>query len=137
MSDQNAKNELTPLVALEIIKAIFGELGENWEYMTVKEAYPTEINVIETALKENEELKQELVEWKARFSNDYIGKMVEAKVGAEYKQLKAFEIIKEKRVDVRLLLKSNDLQHYNNVAEFMGYEKLTQEEYDLLKEVLL
>ena len=53
------------------------------------------------------------------------------------KSLKALEIIKKKKVNVRLFLKANDLRHYNNVARCMGYELLTREEYDLLKEVLL
>jgi len=49
-------------------------------------------------------------------------------------KLKAFEIIKEKRVSVELLLKSQDLRFYN--YHHTG-KNLTQEEYDLLKEVLL
>ncbi len=49
--------------------------------------------------------------------------------------LKALEIIKEKEVVVSLLIWSNTLDQYNNNT-FIVFSKLTQEEYDLLKEVL-
>lgn len=55
------------------------------------------------------------------------------------KHLEALEIIKEKRVQVHILLESNDVKEYNEsvyVCEGMKY-KLTQEEYELLKEVML
>ena len=54
------------------------------------------------------------------------------------KELKALEIIKKKRVDLDLLLKTfkfNNYELYNfNIGN--GARSLTQEEYDLLKEVL-
>ena len=53
------------------------------------------------------------------------------------KSLKALKIIKAKQVDIYWLIKSKDLNEYN----VSGYRKiqlqLTQEEYDLLREVLL
>lgn len=53
--------------------------------------------------------------------------------------LKALEIIKEKRVNVHLLVLSDSLEKYNFKYNFnlLSYRKLTKEEYDLLKEVLL
>ena len=54
------------------------------------------------------------------------------------KKLRALEIIKNKRVQVHILLESNNLEEYNEsiyVCEGVKY-KLTQEEFDLLKEVL-
>lgn len=51
------------------------------------------------------------------------------------KTLKAFDIIKEKEVNVFIFLHSGDLETYNDMVE--DNRKLTQEEYDLLKEVLL
>ena len=56
------------------------------------------------------------------------------------KELNAFQIIKEKRVDVVYLVSAcYDLEDYNDYPPFEISEedKLTQEEYDLLKEVLL
>ena len=51
------------------------------------------------------------------------------------KELKAFEIIKNKRVDISTLEVCGNANTYNQAKEFG--EDLTQEEYDLLKEVLL
>lgn len=50
------------------------------------------------------------------------------------KSLKALEIIKEKRVNIHLLILSDSLEKYN--FNLLPYRKLTQEEYDLLKEIL-
>ena len=54
-------------------------------------------------------------------------------------ELKAFEIIRNKRVDVDLLLSSFSLKYYNEQIseEKLGEKQLTREEYDLLKEVML
>ena len=52
------------------------------------------------------------------------------------KSLKAFEIIKEKKVNVHYLVYSNDLKDYNERTFILPNEILTQEEYDLLKEAL-
>ena len=49
------------------------------------------------------------------------------------KELKALEIIKNKQVDTKMFMIDSCLEHYN-----MNYrcEELTQEEYNLLEEVL-
>ena len=54
------------------------------------------------------------------------------------KELKALEIIKNKRVDVDLLLSSLYVAHYNDFIseEIIGEKQLTQKEFDLLKKVL-
>ena len=61
------------------------------------------------------------------------------------KELQALEIIKDKRVCIELLLDISSLQEYNDICIFhkshsnSSYKclTLTQEEFDLLKEVLL
>lgn len=59
------------------------------------------------------------------------------------KELKALEIIKEKKVDVGVLtyvitISSNPLKDYNEtIWEDEKENRLTQEQFDLLKEVLL
>lgn len=58
------------------------------------------------------------------------------------KELKALESIKEKKVDVNYLIicieqKIKPLQFYNEYMKENNGMNLTQEEYDLLKEVLL
>ena len=64
------------------------------------------------------------------------------------KKLKALKIIKEKRVDISVLIESKSLREYSDricarvnygrpSEQNLTYLKLTKEEYDLLKEVLL
>lgn len=59
----------------------------------------------------------------------------ESKVLKIIKSLKALEIIKKKEVNVFIFLHSSDLETYNDMVE--DDRKLTQAEFDLLKEVLL
>ena len=72
--------------------------------------YEEDIDIIETALKDTEKYK------------------------------KALEIIKEKQVDVYWLWLSADVEKYNDVMnkKFIDTQKhiLTQEEYELIKEIL-
>lgn len=49
------------------------------------------------------------------------------------KSLKALDIIKRARVNVEWLLETENVEEYNESL----YDNLTQEEYDLLKEVML
>ena len=52
------------------------------------------------------------------------------------KELKALEIIKEKKVNCYLLINSENLKDYNECVDDTTEKRLTQEEYDLLKEEL-
>lgn len=52
------------------------------------------------------------------------------------KKLKAYEIIKRKRVDVGILVVSANVQTYNFHFRLVHKWQLTKEEFDLLKEVL-
>lgn len=52
------------------------------------------------------------------------------------KELKALEIIKNKEINITLLKESEEIEDYNCCCLLTSVE-LTQEEYDLLKEVLL
>lgn len=51
------------------------------------------------------------------------------------KELKALEIIKEKGLDIREFRYASSLYEYN-ICKNVGCKELTQEEYDLLKDVL-
>lgn len=53
------------------------------------------------------------------------------------RELKALAIIKDKGVDVGWLMKTQTLSEYNNIVGTVSHEALSQEEYELLKEVLL
>lgn len=88
-----------------------------------------------------EELKTETV----KGGTSYIGKHFKRHYHRIIeKELKALEIIKNKKVDIHTLYRDSDIigdtfDYYNNTMLFnrgTQYE-LTQEEYDLLKEVLL
>lgn len=62
------------------------------------------------------------------------------KVGVNHRKLKAFEIIKEKKVDVGLLVSCDNVEHYNYRVDEKWKtfsRRLTKEEFDLLKEALL
>ena len=52
------------------------------------------------------------------------------------KELKALEIFATKQIDILCLRISNSANEYNRTIKLFG-SNLTQEEYDLLKEVLL
>ena len=71
------------------------------------------------------EILENLVELFAHFSFDFT--VIE-------KELKALEIIRNKKVDVLSLLCGCNFDDYNRAHEEKG--KLTEEEYELLKEVL-
>lgn len=89
-------------------------------------------NIIETALKEQEEDKKLLNE-QAK-SNRYLMEQIKQ----SQKKIKALEIIKEKEVNTLLVMNVRD---YNEYCRYMSgsfeYEPLTEQEYDLLREVLL
>lgn len=59
-------------------------------------------------------------------------KVVADENGDLLKYKRAFEIIKNKKVNVKWLFNSEDVEDYNKWYEY----HLTQEEYDLLKEML-
>lgn len=91
-----------------------------------------EIKIIETALKRLEELEQKHNKLLYNYQE-----LVHCGLESEQKKVKAFEIIKEKRVDVNWLLAcfthTKELESYNQDRR----HKITKEEYDFLKEVLL
>lgn len=52
------------------------------------------------------------------------------------KEIKALEIIKEKGIILQFIKETYSVEQYNAGVEGTLVKKLTQEEYDLLKEVL-
>ena len=51
-------------------------------------------------------------------------------------KLKVLEIVKEKKVNVAMLYQVKNCEEYNAIIPHQPERKLTQEEYDLLKEIL-
>lgn len=104
-------------------------------------------DIIETALKEKENIESRIDEI---FSNHNIKSFVELNErlcdynelkfddDIKQKKLKALEIIKKKRVECWLLnsvfLNGDKVEIYNELLK-LKHNELTQEEYDLLKEV--
>lgn len=87
--------------------------------------------LIENALKDYEKIKIEYRELRT-YHYDLL-KENERLHNQKIKKLKALEIIKKKKVNVRFLISCKTLKEYNDVIS----DHLTQDEYDLLKEVLL
>lgn len=94
------------------------------------EQYKALCELIKTALIDGE------IEHTLRIGLENVNyKLVREKQDNE-KKLKALEIIKEKQVNVWCLLKVG-LKRYNNEFVYQKERHLTQEEYDLLKKVVL
>ena len=136
-----ANKELSPLEALEKIKESPHRVFlENDEYRYVGDIYKNEIDIIETALKEYEELKFQ------KERNNELQKhsiSLGIKIGEVEeigKKLKALEIIKE-TPEFAWYVKSYE-NAYEMITDVKGFrvknsvEEL-QEMFDLLKEVLL
>lgn len=112
--------ELTPLEALE--KLYFGWCDKQ------KQAHKL-MKTIETALKDYE------MERTLRVRLENINYELVREKQESNKKLKVLEIIKEKQVNVFIFLHSGeDLDTYNDMVE--ENRKLTQQEFDLLKEWL-
>lgn len=110
------------LKSFEIIKKMYIYFVKNYRDLEPKLMIceKEDFDNVENALKEYEGAKKHIEALhKERVENSL--------------KLKALEIIKEKMVDLTLLEISQRIDYYNT---FVSYEKLTQGEYDLLKEVL-
>ena len=108
------KNDLTPLKAWEEVKdeMCYGDPD-------LKEAYEENFDIIETAL---------------RRLDQYETPTRKKDIMSVAKRLTALEIIKEKKVNVRCLMSGWVLGKYNS---YKSHIRLTEKEYDLLKEILL
>ena len=126
------------LEALEALKEV-----REYLYGDVYGGVAKRLDIIENALKENINLKirnEELVKTNKELlaqinGNDFINFKV-------LQKLKALNLIKEKRVNVgdfvdTFIVEELSYQHYLDNHDNYSYKLLAQEEYDLLKEVLL
>ncbi len=101
---------------------------ENYEYQTKVFEKLTEPKLPILTKEEMEQLKK---------SSDYIAKYNGTYVDENtFKKLKALEIIIKYEIDIRTLEESESLEDYNEGVYPIGATIDTQEEYDLLKEVL-
>lgn len=160
-----ANEELTPLEALENIKKSDAIIADEYYSTPVGGVFEEELAIIETALKDYESMKQtKIIVADKKISDDDLEKLKNQRmlVGdlgqCEIKplfdeetqnKLKAFKIIVEKEIDI-WLLKVCDYENYcrirtecleTNVESMADCDKPaiplpSQEEFDLLKEVL-
>ena len=100
-------------------------------YRYIQDEYSNEINTIKKELRAGE-IAINFIDRIADLFKEYDLEELEDKI---IKTKKAFEIIKEKAVDIIALEISIDLKQYNCKED--GRCPLAQEEYILLKEVLL
>jgi len=127
----------------------FIELRTNLQKLGISSSY---YDAIETALKEHELLtKAKIVITDKKISDDDIeklkceGMIVDTLEQCEIKplfdektlkKLKAFEICEEKFVNITILMGCENLEEYNKHPLTMRKGRLSQEEFDLLKEEL-
>ena len=113
--------ELSPLECLKIVKEFALEFIES---NIDKRVIIGGCEIIETALKEYDGAKKHIEALnKERIENSI--------------KIKALEIIKEKNVDIRGIKETKDVHEYNVKFPTTLNEFLEEQEYRLLKEVLL
>ena len=100
---------------LEALQRIVIFLKAN--HVMSKCGYENDVKIIENAIKQKDKYKEAMYVFE--------------------KDARALEIIREKEVDVGWLKRAKDLEQYNNGVGIGGFSALSQEEYELLKEVLL
>ena len=122
--------ELTPLDALEEIKHTTDLYRPN-----ELNGYKEELDIIETALKDYQVLKNKYDVLETEYCDQQRSMLKYDEV--KDKKFKAFEIIKEKNVNVFYLKNANSVEEYNIGLDLPKIWQLTQEEFDLLEEVLL
>ena len=109
-----------------------GKLKENGCYINTTEEY----KLVEAALKELIDIKSGKIRLSVNTGDNYVA-MPKYQYEQDLKKLKALEIIKEKNINVRGIINSPTLEHYIDHCMPRNSKEPTQEEYDLLKEVLL
>lgn len=90
---------------------------------------------IELLEEENQELKNRLANEQLAFDKLFESNQKLSEMYVKLKQ--AIDILKVKRIQTRFLEESKNVDEYNKwVSNLMNIRELTQEEYELLKEVL-
>lgn len=145
--------ELEASKSLKIIKEMYEHFVKTYRELEPKLMIceKEDFDIIETALKEYEFMKQtKIIVDDKKISDDdleklknqgiIVGNLEQSKIEPLFdnetqNKLKALEIIKNKQVNVFVLLHIEDLETYNDMIG--DNRNLTQQEYDLLREVLL
>ena len=121
------------LEALSLMNVLEFRTKEQTFRMKLSDCCRKEYKIVEDTLNHVDYLEERVKHLEKQYSHalGVIDDITEGRI----KNDRAIEIIKNKKVDVTRLytaFERNDLSFYN----YYCYEQLTQEEYDLLKEVL-
>lgn len=146
---ENIKIDMEYVTRLDFVEPIVrGEVQQNLYKIYHRET--PELDIIEKELKDYQEIKEIAkhfnwddftsevfsVETDKKYRDLFNSAIVD--IQKDYRKARAFEIIKEKKVNVSALLELDNLQQYNDYCDMVGgCKRLAQEEYDLLKEILL
>jgi hypothetical protein len=128
-------NPSEALRKLNIIRHLEIGFDKNGNAITLNDT--SALKIIEKALLKAQDLEKE-IEILKEYRKDYLSRLDNLEKHS-LKQDKALEIIKEKKIDVVKLCCSLDAESYNLSIEILGLNdsfKITQEEFDLLSEVL-
>ena len=115
---------------LEALVRIEDLLNRLYETDVINDDHTHDINIIGKKLKRLEELEKA---FKALSKDDEKAKEL---LSLEIEKNRAFEIIKEKQVNLFHIVHTKTKEAYNDLVS-EHYRELTKEEYDLLKEVCL
>ena len=135
--------EMTPKEALRRIAGFISFCCQEYFDKELEKDWKKDIDAINQALDRFEQLEKENQELKNKNAALKIKVRAWEIQGKKYK--KVIDILKSKKVDLVILLSSNDFKEYNanitirinGVTYLKGNNyTLTQQEYDLLKEVL-
>lgn len=99
------------------------------ELMSAYDTIKQDLERLKILEEENKELKEKLNKGLVIFEQN-------KKLFSDIEELKqVIEILKDKKVNIGLLLKTDTLNQYNRVRHLYNADFLTQEEYELLKGV--
>ena len=105
------------------------------KYVKYHKAVVEDLKRLETLEEENQDLKNRLDNEQLAFDKLFESNQKLSELYAKLKQ--AIDILKDKRIQKRFLEESKNVDEYNKwISNLMNIRELTQEEYELLKEVL-
>ena len=136
MEQLSQNKQLSPLEALKIVKNNIINDYLNIDYKQEKN-YLCLLDIIEIALKRLEEYKKCIDLDVANYISTHNMSVMDTETyNLLHKRSQALEIIKEKNINVRGIINSSNLEYYIDHCMPRNSKEPTQEEYDLLKEVL-
>ena len=128
--------------SLEALERIYNDAISLNEIEEDVEKIEEDYNIIKQDLEHLKQLEEENQDLKNRLANEQLAfdKLFESnqKLSELYAKLKqVIDILQVKRIQKRFLEESKNVDEYNKwISNLMNIRELTQEEYELLKEIL-